>query len=156
MLTPAQKTTLKAALHAEPDAGVQTALAIRDDMSLYTWVNSLSTTDAWRASMSKRDLFEATNITQFDTISAGKRDVWLLMLDNTPIDFRRNKMRSSIEDVWGQVNSVPILQSCIDKATRGQIYLGGTSRTTNAVTALDRNYAESISLTEVSESLNLP
>lgn len=45
-------------------------------------------------------------------------------------------------------------QSCVRKATNGENYLGGTSATTNTVTALKLNFSGYIPIQEVSESLN--
>lgn len=153
-LTTAQQQTLATALRAETDAGVVAALAIRNDVALTTWCNSLSSVDAWHNAMGKQDLFEAMDITKFDGLTAGKRDAWRLLLEFAPIDFTRQKLRKAVQDAWGNTDSVAVLQDCRRKATRGEAYLGGNDATTNTVTAKKLNYTGSVSLDDVSNALN--
>jgi hypothetical protein len=154
MLTNAQKTALATALRAETDPSVVAALAIRDDVALTAWCNAASATDAWKFAALRRDLFEATNVAKFDNLTAGKRDAWKLMMDNSPVDFTRQPMRNSVVDVWGAADAVAVLQACTEKATHAEAYLGGTSRTTNTVVAISRSFSGAVSLTEVSQALN--
>ena len=154
MLTSSQAQLLAAGIKAEVTQSVKDALAVRDDYTLTLWVNTSSTQDAWNAVMQKRDLFEATDITNFDTLTAGKREAWGLMLDNTPLDMSRNKMRKAAVDVWGNTLSVVVLQSCLRKATNGEVYIGGTSATTNTVTGLNLKFAGNITIDDVSMALN--
>lgn len=153
-LTSNQQQTLATAIRASTDPVVVAALAIRDDVTLTNWCNSASNTDAWIENMSKPLLFEAMNITQFDGITAGKRDAWKMIMDNAPVDFSRAKMRNSVVDIWGNTNSVAVLQACTRKATNAEVALGGTSRTTNTVVALSLNVPGVLSLNEISELLN--
>jgi hypothetical protein len=158
-LTPAQLTTLKAAILAETDAGVVAARAIRNDTALVAWCNSAGPVDAWQDSMSALTLFEdGTDVTKFDGLSAGKRDAWDLMLRFAPIDFSRQKNRKAVLDVWGDANSVAVLQACRRKATRAEVYItpniGGNQATTNTVTALKLNWSGQVSLNELSDALN--
>lgn len=153
-LNNAQMQTLATALRAEQDATVVAALAIRNDVVLTEWCNSLSTVDAWNQAVSSRDMFEAMNITKFDNVTAGKRDAWRVMLDFAPIDFTRQKMRKAVEDVWGAADGVAVLQAFVRKATRAEKYLGGTDATTNTVTAKKLNYTGTVSLDDVSNALN--
>lgn len=154
MLTDAQLQTLAAALRAETDQTVVAAMAIRNDVALRDWCNGASAVDAWNEAMGSRDLFEATDVTKFDGLTAGKRDAWRLLLEFAPIDFTRQKMRKAVQDAWGNTDSVAVLQDCRRKATRGAAYLGGNDATTNTVTAKKLNYSGSISLDDVSNALN--
>jgi hypothetical protein len=154
MLTDPQMQTLATALRAEQNASVVAALAIRDDITLTAWVNAASTTSAWSPAMSERDLFEATNVTKFDGLTAGKRDAWRLMLSNSPIDMSRQKMRGAVQDTWGNTDSIAVLQACTRFATNGEMYLGSSDATTNTVTAKKLNVPGLISLNDVSASLN--
>lgn len=154
MLTDAQLQTLATALKAETTQSVVNALAIRDDITLTTWVNAPSAISAWNATMAKRDLFEATDVTKFDGITQGKRDAWRLMLDNSPIDMSRQKMRKAVQDTWGNADSVAVLQACTRFATNGEVYLGSADATTNTVTAKKLNFAGYISINDVSSALN--
>lgn len=154
MLTDAQLQTLAAALRAETDQTVVAAMAIRNDVALTAWCNGASTVDAWNGAMGARELFEATDVTKFDGLTAGKRDAWRLLLEFAPIDFTRQKLRKAVQDAWGNTDSVAVLQDCRRKATRGEAYLGGNDATTNTVTAKKLNYSGSISLDDVSNALN--
>jgi hypothetical protein len=157
-LTTTQKQTLAAALRAETDptiAGPTGALAIRNDVAIAAWCNGAHPSQkAWKAIASRRDLFEAMQVTKFDGITQGKRDAYVVMMDNTPIDFGRNAMRSAVVDVWGNTDSVAVLTALTESATRGEVYIGGTSKTTNTVAALDRAALGPYDLNEISDALN--
>lgn len=154
MLTNTQKTTLAAALRAETNQGVIDAVAISNITFLVEWCNGESATDAWNTAVSGSQLFEDADVTKFDGLTAGKRDAWRLMLDFSPIDMSRAKNRRAVQDVWGNTDSVPILQDMRRKATRGEAYLGGSSATTNTVTALKLNYVGSLSIDDIATALN--
>jgi hypothetical protein len=156
MLTTAQQTTLANALKSETNAGVVSALAIRNDVFLADWCNGLSSSDAWNEAMTGRSLFEATDITKFNNsnFAQSNRDAWRLMLDFAPLDMSKNSNRKAVNDTWGTTDSVSVLQACTRKATRAESYLGGTSATTNTVTALKLNWTGSLTVNDVSMSLN--
>jgi hypothetical protein len=154
MLTDAQKTTLAAALRAETDQTVVDALAIRNDMALTAWCNTVTATDAWHHAMTKGDLFTATDITNFDALTAGKRDAWRLLMENAPIDMRRNEMRKVVKDVWGGSLDDGVLAQCTRKATKGELYLGSIDISETTVTAKKLEVPGTISLSDVSDALN--
>lgn len=153
MLTNAQKATLKAALFAETDASVISALNSGNDVFIADWCNGFSAVDAWMASASKQALFEACDIVQFDNLSQGKRDAWMLLQDNTPVDFRRNKMRKGVDDIWGATQSPAILTALLEKATRAELYItpniAGNQKTTRTVVGLDRGFVGQLSINEI-------
>ena len=153
-LTAAQETTLAAHIRASQDAAVIAALAIRNDVELARLYNLASNTDAWRVAMSGRDLFEATDVTKFDGLTAGKRDAWRLLLNFAPVDMTRQKNRKAAQDAWGNTDSVTVLQACTRKATVGEAALGGNSATTNTVAALKLNWEGTLSTDDVSYALN--
>lgn len=153
-LTTAQETTLAAHIKASTDPAVIAARTIRNDVELARLYNVASTTDAWRSEMSGRDLFEATDVTKFDGLTAGKRDAWRLLLNFAPCDMTRQKNRKAAVDVWGNTDAVAVLQACTRKATVAESVLGGNSATTNTVTALKLNWEGSLSVDEVSYALN--
>lgn len=152
-MTDAQLQTLAQSLRAETDPGVVAALSIRDDYTLMLWCNGASTQDAW-AEVDGRTLFELMTITSFDSLTAGKRAAWELMLSYAPLDFGRKKYRDAMPDIWGSVPSVAMLQGCTRKATRAEAYLGGSAATTNTVTALKLNAPGQVSVNEISDALN--
>ena len=153
-MTDAQLQTLAQALRAETDPAVVAALAIRDDYTLMLWCNGASAQDAWHEAMDSRGLFELMSITSFDGLTAGKRAAWDLMLRNAPLDMARAKYRAALPDIWGSSASVEMLQGCTRKATRGEVYLGGSSGTTNTVSALKLHVPGQIDVNTISEALN--
>ena len=153
-LTTAQETALAAHIRANQDAAVVAALAIRNDVELARLYNLASASDAWKVAMSGRDLFEATDVTKFDGLTAGKRDAWRLLLNFAPVDMTRQKNRKAAQDVWGNSDSVAVLQACIRKATVAEAALGGNSATTNTVSALKLNWEGTLSTDDVSYALN--
>lgn len=153
-LTTAQETALAAHIRANQSAEVVAALAIRNDVELARLYNLNSATDAWVSRMAGAELFEASDVTKFDGLTAGKRDAWRMMLDFAPIDFTRQKNRKAAQDVWGNTDSVAVLQSCTRKATVGEAALGGTSATTNTVTAVKLNWEGTLFYGDISAALN--
>jgi hypothetical protein len=104
--------------------------------------------------MTAQALFEDSDITKFDGLTAGKRDAWRMMLDFAPIDCSKQKNRKAVQDVWGNTDSVVVLQACRRKATRGEVYLGGNSATTNTVTATKLNWEGSLSINDIATAIN--
>jgi len=154
MLTTAQETTLANALKAETNPAVVDAVAIRNDVFIAEWCNSASAVDAWNPSMSGSELFEASDVTKFDGLTAGKRDAWRMMLDFAPVNFGKQKNRKATQDVWGNTDSVAVLQACRRKATNAENYLGGSSPTTNTVTALKLNWVGTLSHSDIGHAMN--
>lgn len=154
---PTQQQALAAGIRAETNQACVEALAARNDVAMYAWVNSASAQSAWNPAMSGKDLFEASDVTKFDnlTMTTGKRDAWRIMLDFAPIDFSKNKFRKAVTDTWGATDSVAVLNACTRKATNGEKYLGGTSATENTVTALKLTAPGIIPIEEISKALNL-
>jgi hypothetical protein len=117
------------------------------------WCNAASDQDAWMPSADRRTIFEATDITKFDTVTSGKRDAWRLLMDNAPVDFTRNKNRKAVDDVWG-ADAAGVLTSFVRKATRAEQTLGGTDATNSTVTAWKLNWFGLVSRSEVGVILN--
>jgi len=155
MLTTEQMATVRAAIFASTDQEVIDARAgaTRHDAFIEEWLNGASTQDAWMTSVDKRALFEAMDVTKFDTVAAGKRDAWKLLMDNAPIDFTRNKARKAVDDVWG-ADAAAVCAGLVRKATRAEQALGGTDATTATVTAWKLNWSGSVSRSEVGTILN--
>jgi hypothetical protein len=160
MLTPAQLVTLRAAIDAETDPNMVQwrTPATRADNQIAAWLNLPSTTDAWRVAADPALIDDAPSYVDFDTLTAGKRDSWLLFMTRAR-NFTRNKTRAWVKDIWGNVtaasNSEKILQAAVEQATHGEAYLGGTVRVEGTVSALDRAYVGAISIDDVANALNL-
>lgn len=153
-MTIAQMQALKAALLAETNVEAAEAMRIRNDVFLTEWCNAPSAVSVWNYEMGQRDLFEATDVTKFDGLTAGKRDAWKLLLGNAPIDMSRNKMRKAVIDIWGNVDSKAVLAACLKPATNLQAYIGGTSVTENTITGVKLNCTETIDINQLSYILN--
>ena len=104
--------------------------------------------------MSGVDLFEATDVTKFDGLVAGKREAWKLMLQFAPINFGKQKFRKAVTDAWGTTDSKAILTDCTRPATNGEKYLGGTVVTENTIAAWKLNFSGNIAIGEISNALN--
>lgn len=155
MLTAAQAVALRDAINTATNA---TLVGFRDNGQtdqMAEWYNQNSTTDAWLDDASRSAIFEAIDLTKFDALTAGKRDAWRLLMDNAPIDFGRNKMRQALVDVWGAVDSVPVLTALREKASRAEALFGGTVKTSNTVTGLDRAFNGLLSGVDISQALSV-
>jgi len=64
-------------------------------------------------------------------------------------------VRSWVTDVWGAAiansNSEKILQAGTTFATAAQVVIGGTTRTTGTVSALDRNWLDQVTVQDINE-----
>lgn len=149
--------TLAAHIRANTAPVVVTALAIRNDDAIRDWYNTATTTDAWMNAVDRLALFEMTPITNFDGLTAGKRDAWRLMLEQAatvPIDFGRAKPRAVVRDIWSVAQADAILTSCIRKATRCEMVFGGTVEASGAVSATDLLVSEWLASYTISTILN--
>ncbi|MFO1404655.1 MAG: hypothetical protein U1E96_08740 [Azonexus sp.] len=154
-MTAVQRVTFAAAVAAETDAGLVACRSVRNDVCIQAFYNTATTTKAWRESMPAKDVFEAMNITNFDAVTAGKRDAWRLLLDFAPLDFSRSKIRKAVSDVWAvAADRDALLNAATENASRFELVFGGTSATEGSVTALKRSVLGPVSLDEVSMSLN--
>jgi len=104
--------------------------------------------------MTDQQLFEAINVTKWDALSEGKRSTWGLLFTFSPINFSRQKMRKAVQDVWGDVDSVAVLQNCTRKATQAEVYEGGIVVTQNTVSATKLNWSGTLSTDDISDVLN--
>lgn len=161
-LTASQRTLLKTAILASVDPTVIAArVDPRNDVALAAFANSASLTLAWRFSVTRTDLFETMNITQFMALAAPNRDAWALILDTaglgTPsggIDASRQKFRNGVVDIWPAAQADNILTACTELATQAQAAIGGTSAISGTVTALRRNFSGVISTSDIGEAMS--
>lgn len=154
-MTPEQLTTLKAALLAATAPTVVAALTAGDHITLENWCNTATTTLAWNTEATSRDMFEAMDVAKYDNITqAGKREAWRIMLDFAPVDFSRSKNRKAVQDIWGDTDSVAVLQAMRRPATNVELLMGSTDATTNTVTAKKLNWVGTVSYTEIGEALS--
>lgn len=140
-LTNGQITALRAAVLATPAA--LAFLTAKDVAGLQAWCNTATATRGWLVSASSSTSEEAPSYTAYDTLAQGKRDSWVVFL-RADRDFSKAKIRNWVVDIWGPAivssNAETVLLAGSELATNAQVALGGTSRTTGTVTALDRAY----------------
>lgn len=140
-LTTKQLTTLRAAVFATPAAAA--LLSAGNVVGLMDWCNANSGQKRWLPAADPLSVEEAPSYTSYDSLMQGKRDSWMVFLRNAR-DFGRNKVRSWVTDIWGNAtagsNAESVLQSGTVNATNAQVALGGQSKTTGTVTAVDTSF----------------
>lgn len=156
-LTAQQLAALKAAIQADATAGPMRVQG--DTASLLAWCNGAKAPAqaAWRVNVGIQDSDEAVDYSTYDTLSAGKRDSWNIFLKFNR-SFARTKVRKWITDVWGAAtagsNGAAILAAGTESATNAQVALGGAVKTTDTVSALDRNYTDLVTQSEANQLVN--
>ena len=142
-LTNGQRATLCTACKGA--AACNSARLADDSVTLLQWLNATRApaTPAWRTSAPALAVEEAPTYTTYDSFTQGKRDSWELFL-RSPRDFTRAKVRNWVVDVWGAAtggsNAEAVLQAATFSATNVQSALGGTTRSTGTVSALDLSF----------------
>lgn len=148
-MTNAQRTALRAAIFATPEAAA--LLAAGDVPGLQAWCNAETSTRRWLPNAPVLAVEEAPNYTTYDSLTQGKRDSWELFLHN-PRDFGRARVRSWVVDVWGAAtagsNAEAVLLAGTVPATNAQVAIGGATRTTGTVSALDATFEEEVGITD--------
>jgi hypothetical protein len=148
-LTSGQLTTVRAAACA--DATAKTYINSPNVPQLQSWANTATATRGWLTAAATSAIEEAPSYTTYDTLAQGKRDSWVVLLRN-PRDFTKQKIRNWVTDVWGNAtaasNAETVLLAGSELATNAQVAVGGTSRTTGTVTALDRGYTGQVGTTD--------
>lgn len=127
------------------DATANAARLAGDTTALLNWLNGARSPAAlaWATNVEPNVADEAPSYTTFDALAAGKRDSWGRFLAY-PRNFSRAKVRNWVVDVWGSAtagsNAEAILLAATYSATNAQYAIGGTTRTTGTVSALDLTY----------------
>lgn len=154
-LTTNQFNTLKAAIIADATAGpLRTA---GNTFGLLAWCNGASASLGWRTNVQPQEADAVADYSTYDSLVAGKRDSWSIFL-RFQRDFSMNRVRKWITDVWGNAttasNAEAVLQAGTEFATNAQLAIGGTSKVTGTVTALDRSYTGQVSQDEANRLVN--
>ena len=163
MLTPAQLTTLKAAILTETNAAFVTFRQQGATGAMAEWINGTlqPNVTAWKTAATAAELDEGADYSAFDSVAAGKRDAWAMFLQYAPRDMSKARNRKVVTDVWGNATAGSVGESVLlaatRKITRGEGYLGGTATaSTNNVTARSLSWEGSISNDDVIQAINLP
>ena len=142
-LSPARLATACTACKA--DAACNVPRTAGNVGGVLTWLNGERTPAAlaWSKAAPQAAVRQAPAYTSYDSLATGKRDSWVLLLADTQ-DFSKAKIRNWVVDVWGAAtaasNAEAVLLAGTYNATNLQNAIGGTSRTTGTVTALDLTY----------------
>ena len=146
-------TTLRAFVLA--DAATATWRTNGDDGSIAAWLNldEGTPTKAWSNAADPRTIDEATPWINADAIPANKVNSfnsYLHAFFKYPRDFSTNAVRKWITDIWGNsTDAQAILTAALLNASRAQVAIGGTVRTTATISGLDRTYIGQVTSNEV-------
>lgn len=143
--------TLKAAVIANPTAAA--ARMAGDVETLLAWLNAPSATLAWRPIVNYQNMVDSLNYATFDSITAGKRDAFKIMLDAARAGLldgaTKPKARKGVADIFNvtgaYTDSAQALQmlngAFVEFASNAQLALGYTTPPTVAtLTAIKRSF----------------
>jgi hypothetical protein len=156
MLSPAQKVALKAAIQAAPAA--KTLWDAGDFWSLAAWVNTPTSTKAWRTAAGADDIFNSLTLSTYDNLTAGKRDALRMIMDRN-VDCTKVAIRTAFADIFAvtgaYTDSAQLAKmlngACVEDATWAEVALGGTTpAAVGGVAALKRNFVGQLSIDELS------
>ena len=158
-LTNAQKALVKTYILADPVLSTKVSGPGTDYGFIAATLSSAASpaVKAWKTAVPPTDSDDAVDYSTFDSIVAGKRDSWGFFLA-FPRDFTRSKVRKWITDVFGNAtansNAEAVLLAGTENAKLVETIIGGTSRNTGTVTALDRSFQGTVSIQDVSDLLH--
>jgi hypothetical protein len=148
-LSPAQITTLRTFVANSADSAIVDARTRGATVDLMNLLNAdaAGPVKAWRTAVPVAESDEAPSYTTYDTMG-GKQGSWERFLA-FPRNFGRNKVRSWITDIWGNAtagsNAEAILLAGVENASVAENAVGGSTKTTGTVTALDRAFVGDVS-----------
>jgi hypothetical protein len=158
-LSETQIATLKAFVAASADAEIVDARLRGDTIKLAGLLNldAAGPVKAWWTP-DPQVIDEATPWANFDNITqAGKRDSYLHAFFRYPRDFSKGAVRKWVTDVWGNAtagsDAATILLAGQENASVAENVIGGTVRTTNSVSGLDRSFVGNVSQTDAQKIL---
>lgn len=158
-LTAVQLLTIRAAIIADPAASLMRTAG--DAYGVWQWANAPSATMAWRTQVNGTEIYDTHRPVDYIARSVAERSAFDLMAE--PIrrhDFTVAAKRNGVADIFsGNTNSnsrTLIFVMAQEPATNAQMALGGTNASvgstpamTETVTALKRNFADSVSQDEI-------
>jgi hypothetical protein len=135
-MTDAQQQTLAAAIRADANSAVVTALAQRNDMQLAALYNGASTFIVWRTNIPVSEYRDALVWTAVDGLTAGKARIWdWITAGNTlPIDASKPAVRQGIADAWGAGSATGLALTALAKRPASlaeSLYTTGTGNNGN-------------------------
>ncbi len=135
-LTDAQTQTLAAALRADTDPAVVTAMTQRNDAELARLYNADSTFVVWRTTIYPQEYREAIVWTAVDGLTTGKARIWEWITQGmtAPIDATKTNIRKGIADAWGASSATGLALQAVAKRPASKVeklYVTGTGTTAN-------------------------
>jgi hypothetical protein len=128
-----QKTTLKAAVLAEPT--LATAITNGDDMTVAAWFNANSSFIVWRTNVSCKEYRDSAIVwTAVDALTAGKARIWEWMCKDEYINPSKTNVRQGFIDSFGAASATTTAATALSKrnATNAERALAtGTGTTGN-------------------------
>jgi hypothetical protein len=151
-LTTQQKATLKTYILSDPVLGPKATALDYDAIANALNAQAPGPVKAWLTSVTPEMMDDAPDYSTFDSIAAGKRDSWGFLLARSR-DFTRNKTRKWVTDIWGNAtagsNAEAILLTGTVNCTLAESVIGGATKTTNNVSAIDRGFIGTISVFDI-------
>jgi len=150
-LTTAQVQALKVFVNASVDPNIVDARTRGDTFELSQLLNNPTSpaVNAWNWSTGAMTLDQGATYTAYDSLTQGKRDEWSIFLQYAPRDMGLGRNRNVVTDVWGAATSGSIAESvllaALTVATVAQNAIGGLSKTTGTVTALQLTFTGQVS-----------
>lgn len=134
-MTPAQLTTLAAAIRADTDPAVIAALAIGNVTGLVALYNDASTFIVWRSSIPVEEYRDAITWTEVDALTTGsKYRIWEWLTGNMtlPLEPSKATVRAGLADCWAsntttRTNLLAISKRAATKAEK--VFATGTGTT---------------------------
>ena len=138
-MTPAQLTTLKAAIIADATAGPMRLIG--DTASLLGWCNGPSATSAWRIRVSGSEVYDAHKPVDYIARSVGERSAFDLMAEPGRVhDFGVAAKRNGVADIFsGATNNnsrTLIFAVAKEFATNAQMTIGGANVSTGGTAGM--------------------
>ena len=135
-LTDSQAQTLVAALRADTDPAVVSALAAGNNETIANNYNAPTTFVVWRSAVYPQEYREAIVWTAVDALSVGKARIWEWITQGmtAPIDATKTNIRQGIADAWGASSATGLALQAVAKrpATKAEkLFATGTGTTAN-------------------------
>lgn len=106
MLTPEQKTTLRAFVQAEP--AIAALLAAADDIAIAAWLNTPIAEKCWKTCLDIAEVHDIMDWTEFIGRSVGEKAAFTCMFVMGAVNPSRPNIRSGLNDIFSGTGAKPI------------------------------------------------
>lgn len=154
-LTAAQETALAAAIRADTDPEVITALGIRNDVGLAELYNADSIFVTWRSRIDPDEYREQVDWTEVDNLTIGKARIWEWLTQGMTqsLNASKSNVRAGLNNCWNNTTTKDNLLAIATRyATKCEaLFATGSGTTLNPGTLV---YEGKLSHYDVSRALN--